>query len=415
MLTKISNVIYLDNNATTCIPNEVVNEMVKWVNTGNPSASYAENSCRKLLLALRSMIATKLRFKMNDMDGYTILYTSGASESNSHILQSCARAFAKKNGLMPHIIVSEVEHKSIIECCKQMVEEKMCQVSYVPIKKSGEQFGCVDVEQIRQLIRPTTCLVSIMAVNNESGVMNDITSIGKLCKQNNIPFHSDIVQLFGKSEFYPIEHNVDAMSLSFHKIHGPSGVGALIIRNSLIMGYDLKPIIYGTQNYGLRGGTENIIGIAGAYRALDIVQQIYPKANDRIAKKRNYIKETLTKYYPTCYISDYNPNHRYKTAIVWLSPKFTKLVVGWTLFMAVDQADFCNVKMKKKLEKNNIIVSVGSACNTSSKSASHVVYAMNLPDRLKPGVMRISLSHETTDSDVQQFCKVFIHYLNRGN
>jgi cysteine desulfurase len=244
-----------------------------------------------------------------------------------------------------------------------------------------------------------------MAVNNETGIRNNIKEIGSICKERNVPFHTDMVQMFGKYQFNPADYFVDAFSASFHKLNGPPGVGILVMRNSLIKGYNIKPIIYGTQNYGLRGGTENVPSVAGSFMAYNM--SINRNVNKLIELKK-LIMTTLAKSVPTTFIDDYNPDHNKKIAIVWLCPKNINLVVPWTLFIAVDKEGVCNVKLKEKLEKNKIIISIGSACNTSSKNASHVVKALNIPQRLKPGILRISLGHDNTPEECIYFCKVLL-------
>ena len=411
-----AELIYLDNNATTIMPQEVINSMNKWCNMGNTSSSYeSANKCKKLLRAFRSMIATNCNFNMDTMNGYTILFTSGGSESNSMILTSTVRAYARKTGLLPHIITTEIEHKSILMCCEDLIADKLCTVSYLPIITEGNNYGCVNVAKLPDLIRPNTCLVTIMAVNNESGIMNDIALAGTICTKAKIPFHTDTVQLFGKTIFNPTELRVDSFSVSFHKIHAPVGTGLLVIRNSFIKGYELKALVHGTQNYALRGGTENLPGLAGAFRAYEIISNNYAKENILTTKRRDHIKESLIQNFPTCYIQDYTPNHNKPVVIVWLSPKLTKLTVGWTLFIAIDKPNFCNIKLKEKLERAGIIISIGSACSTADPKASHIVYAMIKPEytQLKKGVIRISLSHMTTNADIEQFCRVLIHYINK--
>lgn len=398
--------VYLDNNATTIMPKEVIDTVIKWVNRGNPSSSYASaNECKKLFTAFRQYISEQCGFSCDGLNGYSIIFTSGASESNSNIITSCARAFAKKTSKLPHIIISAVEHKSILMCCETLLYEKRIDLTILPIYTSGPMYGCINPEDIKNAIKPTTCLVSIMTVNNETGIRNNILEIGKICKDNKIPFHTDLVQLFSKYKIKPDDYNIDAFSASFHKLNGPPGVGILVIRNNLIKGYDLKPIIYGTQNYSLRGGTENVPSIAGSFMAYKLTES--KDINKLIALKRA-VMSYFAKKIPTSFITEYDPLHKEPLMIVWISPKNTSIVVPWTIYMTVDRINICNVKLKKELEDNNIIVSIGSACNTSSKKASHVVDALQIPDRLRSGVLRVSLSHDNTEEEMLYFCKTFL-------
>jgi cysteine desulfurase len=409
-----NKITYLDNNATTIMPQQVINTITKWFNRGNPSSSYASaNECKKMFKAFRSYIAEECGFEMDTMDGYTIIFTSGASESNSHIITSCIRAYAKKTNVIPHVVISNVEHKSVLMCCEQLEKDKLCQVTYLPVINDRQNiyYGCIDPETLKRSIRPNTCLVSIMAVNNETGIMNNVLEIGKICREAKVPFHTDLVQLFGKTIIKPNELNIDAFSVSFHKIHGPPAVGLLVVRNKLIKGYDLPPIIYGTQNYSLRGGTENVASVAGSFMAYKMAMLNLTEKTNEIRKKRDLIKSVIGKRVPTCYIQDYTPNHGKRCVVVWLSPKLPMLTVPNTLFMTIDKPGMCNIKLKEKLEANGIIISIGSACNTNSKKASHVIDALAIPLNLRPGVLRISLSDNTSENDIMYFCKVFLHYI----
>jgi cysteine desulfurase len=407
-------IIYLDNNGTTIMPPQVISTITKWYNRGNPSSNYASaNECKKMFKAFRGYLAEEGGFDLDTMDGYTIVFTSGASEANSHIITSAVRAYARKTGVIPHVITSNVEHKSVLLCCQGLEKDGLCQVSYLPVINDNKSmyYGCVDTELLKKSFRPNTCLVTIMAVNNESGIMNNVLDIGKICREKSVPFHTDVVQLFGKTIIKPQELNIDAFSVSFHKLHGPPGIGLLVVRNRLLKGYSLAPLIYGTQNYGLRGGTENVPGIAGAFIAYKLAMQNVNQVNVEIRKRRELIKSMLSKRVPCCYIQDYNPDHGQPCMIVWISPRLPMLTVPATLLIAIDKPQMCNVKLKEKLEHHGIIVSIGSACNTSSKKASHVVDALAIPVKLRPGILRVSLSNSTTDDDVLYFCKVLLHYV----
>jgi cysteine desulfurase len=409
-------IIYLDNNGTTIMPKQVMNTITLWFNRGNPSSSYKSAAeCKKMFKSFRSYIAEQCGFEMDTMDGYTILFTSGASESNSHIITASVRAYAKKTGVIPHIVTSNIEHKSVLLCCEGLERDGLCQVTYVPVINDPKSmyYGCIDPEIVKRSIRPNTCLVTIMAVNNETGIMNNVMAIGNGCKERNVPFHTDIVQLFGKTVIKPQDLNVDAFSVSFHKLHGPPAVGLLVIRNRLLKGYSLSPLIYGTQNYGLRGGTENVPGIAGSYMAYKLAMENVVNLNSEVRRRRDLIKTILAKKVPCCYIQDYVPNHGKKCVMVWISPKLPMITVPNTLLMAIYKPEMCNVKLKENLDKHHIIVSIGSACNTSSKKASHVVNALQIPAELRPGVLRVSLSEATTDDDIIYFCKVLLHYVTK--
>ncbi len=406
-------IIYLDNNGTTIMPTTVINTINKWFNRGNPSSSYSSAiECKKLFKSFRSYIAETCKFNMDTMDGYTIVFTSGASESNSHIISSSVRAFARKTGKLPHVITSSIEHKSILLECEQLEKDGLCQVTYLPVISDNKSqfYGCVDLDVLKRSIKSNTCLVSIMAINNETGVFNNIMEIGNICKGSNIPFHTDFVQLFGKTDLDLSNINIDALSVTFHKIHGPPGVGLLIIRNKFIKGYELPALIAGTQNYGLRGGTENVACVAGSFMAYKMSMENIAQRNASIRKKKQLIKSVIAKRIPCCYIQDYDMNHTNQCMIVWISPKLESITSPGTIYMSIDKPNMCNVKLKQKLESHGIIVSIGSACNTSSKKASHVVDALHIPDRLRMGIFRVSLCDDISEEQCMYFCKVILHY-----
>jgi cysteine desulfurase len=254
-------VTYLDANGTTLMSEKTIGVINRWFNRGNPSSIYSSASeSQKLMNSFRSFIAKECEIDQNEWE---ILFTSGASESNSHILTSAARSYAMKTGNMPHIISTAIEHKSIIKCCELLERDQLATLTIVKPMING----LIDPESIAREIRSNTCIITCMSANNETGAINNIQRIGELAHAQNIPFHTDAVQIFGKSIIKPIIHNVDALSISMHKINGPLGCGLLIISKLLVEGYELSPHICGTQNSGLRGGTENLPAIAGSFAA----------------------------------------------------------------------------------------------------------------------------------------------------
>ena len=403
----MDKVLYFDNNATSLMPNHVIQSIEKWINMGNPSASYGSAmKCRSLVEAFRGAIATDCMFPLqttNMHTGYTIIITSGASESNSHIICSTVRAYAFKTGVIPHVISSTTEHKSILLCLEQLKAERAVDYTLIPVRTSGEFLGTVDPAAIEQAIRPNTCLITIMTTNNELGTNNNIIKIGKIASQHNIPFHTDSVQFFGKSRLKLYEWNIDAVSVSFHKIYGPPGIGALIIRNGFIAGYDLKPIIFGTQNFGLRGGTMNTPAIAGALAGMEYTLDLRDKKNALLKTLKAEFLQRLSKKVRIRFLDDYLKNPDGQDEIVIIAPKPTSagdIVVPWTILLSIKRHNICNIKVKKMLERKKIIVSIGSACNTDSAKASHVIEALGIPPEIKKGIIRISFSYNLKKSEI---------------
>lgn len=395
---------YLDANATTFMPEIVIKSMLKWVNKGNPSSHYTSaKECKDLLNAFSTLL-----LKENDLSNHTVIFTSGASESNSHILTSSVRSFMTKTGHLPHIIISSVEHKSVLKCCEDLKNDGLCQYTKLPVITDPNGYGTIDLELLEAAIKPNTCIISIMTANNETGIINDIPALAAVSHKHKIPFHTDCVQSFGKFKVY---NGIDACSISFHKLHGPPGIGCLIIRNNFIEGYDLKALIAGSQNFELRGGTENIPGIGASYAAYKYTYLRRDEKNQYLTLLKEFTKNMLNKYIPCFYIEDYEVQKSEKNKIFWIAPKNGNTLPN-TILLAVYKDRFCNIKMKEALSDLNIIISIGSACNTASISASDVVHSLNIPNELRSGILRISMCDSTTKEDIINFIDNFIKLID---
>jgi len=393
---------YLDANATTFMPDIVVRAMVKWTNKGNPSANYGSaNECRDLMEVFRKSI-----LQDNRLTNHTILFTSGASESNSHILTSTVRSFMRKTGHLPHVIISSIEHKSIQLCCENLKNDGLCDYTKISVRTDKDKFGTIDPADLEQAIRPNTCLISIMTANNETGIINDIPALTGVAHKYKIPFHTDCVQSFGKFGVY---NEVDACSVSFHKFYGPPGLGLLIIRTNFIQGYDLKAMITGTQNNGLRGGTENMPAIGAAYAAYKYNLVGRNDKNNYLLSMKQLLKRTLNNYIPCYYFDEFEQQRHTKNKIFWISNRDEVKMIPNTLLIAVYKDKFCNIRMKEELEKKNIIVGLGSACNTSAAKLSDVVSSLQIPIELIGGILRISLTDDVTNQHIIHFVTHFIN------
>jgi len=393
---------YLDANATTFMPDIVIQNIIKWMNKGNPSGNYSEaNESKQLMNNFREEI-----LKNNNLVNHTILFTSGASESNSHIITSTVRSFMRRTGRLPHIIISVIEHKSIHLCCENLKLDGLCEYTKVKVRTDPINYGQVHPDDLVKAIKPNTCLISIMTANNETGIINDIPALAAIAHRHKIPFHTDCVQSFGKFGVYS---GVDACSVSFHKFYGPPGIGLLIIRNNFIKGYDLKPLITGTQNYGLRGGTENIPAIAGAFTAYNYNMHERTQKNKYLLNMKNTLKRTLNKYIPCYYFDEFENEKHTKNKIFWIANRDDYKMVPNTVLIAVYKDGFCNLRMKEELEKNGIIVGLGSACNASLVKPSDVVVALDIPVEIIGGILRISLTDTVTNDDIINFVSHFIN------
>ena len=418
--------IYFDNNATTIMPTCVIEKICAWMNKGNPSADYkTAKECRALMAQTRNFIAKNCSFLAYEPETnyskeqlkkvYQVIFTSCASESNNFIIRSVATAYKFHSKRVPHFILSSIEHKSILKCAQNMANTGNIELSLV----DPNQLGFIEPEQVEKAIKPNTCLISIMSANNEIGTINNIKKIGQLAHKHRVPFHTDCAQTFGKYKIDPVDCCVDAFSVSIHKLHGPPGIGLLVIKKSFIDGYHLLPEICGSQNGDMRGGTENILGIAGAYEALKYTWECRQQKNTNLAKVKQFIMEQLANKINSQTYREYleNPNKfesvtTNNTSIVFISSMISTLPN--TILLAIVKRKeplLCNVKAKKELEKRGVIISIGSACNTSNKKASHVLDALGADQFIKKGALRISLPDDVTmlagETFVQKFMEVF--------
>lgn len=420
-----NEITYLDHNATTFMDRDTLCVMVDWCNRGNPSSSYkSAEAVRNMMDKFRAFIATKCGFTLADYDPakdysrdqddkYVVLFTSCASESNNLLLRSVAESYRHNVGDTPHVVMSAVEHKSLLECAQHL--EKLGAIELTLV--APDPLGFIRVKDVESALQPNTALITVMHANNETGCMNEIEEIGVLAHSRNIPFHTDAVQTFGKFPINPIRCNVDAFSVSFHKCCGPPGVGALIIRRKFLHGWRLCACISGSQNYHLRGGTENTPGIIASYTALKTTWTERAQKNKRMLDLKKKLMEGIAatglpcKTYREYLETERGTGRKYAIEVVFISTA-EKTYLPNTLLMSLVKRDkttapVCNVEMKKRLEEAGVIVSIGSACATSSPKASHVLYSMGVDEAIRKGVMRVSLGDDTTEEDIKKFITVF--------
>ncbi len=391
--------IYLDNNANSLPKQETLDTLVKWSLKGNPSGIYpAAEDARTLMSLFSEEIARQFGFSPEE---FVVLFTSGASEANTSILSMATRAYAKKKNVQPHVIVSAVEHDSIMEWEKAMQEERIG-TTVLEVGVSSYCFSRVDPLSLKSALRGNTCIVSIMGSNNETGAINDLKALAAIAHERRVPFHSDVVQLIPREEFNVNYLGLDAFSFSFHKIGGPVGCGILAIRKTFVEGYDLKAHICGTQQGKLRGGTIPIANIAASRTAFQLHFSDRIVKNSFIRGLRLRFLEELAGKFPVIFLSEYRRNIPRVPTVVLLSSDSEPTMIN-TLFFAVSKKGICNVKLRKKLAERCIIVSIGSACKTGSKIASHVLSALRVPRELYPGVLRVSLGDSNTTEEAAVF------------
>lgn len=401
--------IYLDNNSTTLLCKSAEKAMMEWAKCYNPSS---DNPLSK---DVKIMIETCIKFVHKhcgtNSKTHKILFTSGATESNCTILRSVIDSYWRLRQTKPHIITSAIEHHSIIECLELLKSDGRTEVSFVKPKLDGS----IVADDVEKEIKENTCLISIMYANNETGTINPIPLIGKMAHEHKIPLHTDCVQLFGKHRIKLVEHDIDALSMSFHKFGGPKGIGMLILSNFLIEGYELHGIIHGTQQYGLRGGTENPPLIAAGIEAIKCAFSERKEKNLHLLRMKNMIIEGLLKKYPKGELIMPKLKNRQPVELVILGSNDPKTSLPNTILLSIVKSygeTFCNVQFKKMLYEAGVIVSIASACLTSSPKASHVLYAMDIEPIIRAGVLRISLGDDTKIGDVKKFLRIFISKLD---
>jgi cysteine desulfurase len=403
----MNQTVYLDNNATTETCKPSINATIKWLKEPtNPSSNSKQGvDARKMLEDGQRYIQGHCSAK-----NYSVIYTSGASESNALIIRSTVESYIKYKKTKPHLITSLTEHTSILNTCDTLRQLGMLDVSYV----SPGASGCIQPSLIEGAIRDNTCMITIMAANNELGCINNLKAIGIIAHARKIPFHSDFVQIFGKFKYNLPANHIDAISVSFHKLYGPTGCGLLIVNNDYIAGYGLDSQIGGTQQNGLRGGTQNVPAIAGSLAAMVYTFKDREKKNNKMYQYRQFIIDELAKKFV---IGDYlkyadpeKNNTLEPLEIIILGQTNVKMTLPNTILLSVAKNTgkaFCNVLLKNALDKSGIIVSIGSACNTKSPNASHVLNAIKAPPVIKKGVLRISLCDTTTKKDLVLFLDIF--------
>ena len=407
------NVIYLDNNGTTLICKPAAEAFNKWikcynVSTNNklakPGAKMIDNARHMILSHCGVSLAT-----------HTAIFTSGASESNCFIIRACVEAVRKKlrekhSHVVPHVILSSMEHNASMSCVKDLVDSGYIEASFV----KPTIYGNILSKDVKAALQPNTCLVSIIHANNEVPVINNIAEIAKVVHASNVPLHTDAVQLFGKYRIDMKKNDIDVLSASAHKLYGPKGIGLLVVKNELIEGYGLKAEINGSQQNGLRGGTENVPAVASFVAAIKYTFSGRKRKNKRLfALRDKFLKEIVKHFKMVDYKTYLDKSTKHDDLeLVSLGPPADKkgFILCNTLLIAVCKnkgKPFCNVDLKKALEKKKCIVSIGSACNTHSKKASHVMDSIGAPPVVRRGVIRISFGDSNTLTEVLNFVKAF--------
>ncbi|NLG11799.1 MAG: cysteine desulfurase NifS [Elusimicrobia bacterium] len=362
--------IYMDYNATTPCDKRVVEEMTPFFSGrfGNPSSIYTlARDAYKAIEQARGRLA-----KLLDCNTNEIFFTSGGTEADNWALVSSAFGLRNKG---KHIITSSIEHHAVLHTC-QFLEKVGYEVLYLPVDK----YGVVDVDVLKQSIRNDTILVSVMAANNEIGTIQPIREIADIVKSKGVYFHTDAVQVTGKTPFSVKEMGVDMASFSCHKLYGPKGVGALYVRK----GVTLPPFLHGGgQERRKRAGTENVAGIVGLGKAAEIAVSEMAEEEAKIRALRDRLEQGVRENIPEIIVNGH-PEQRLSNTLNFC----VKAVEGEAMLLHLDLDGIC--------------ASSGSACTSGSLEPSHVLIAIGIPEIMLHSSLRFSLGKHNTEGDVDR-------------
>lgn len=378
------NKIYFDNAATTEISEKVISEMMKTmkVNYGNPSSTHSHGRNSKAILELsRKTIAEKFNVNPNE-----IIFTSGGTESNNMIIKTVV---ISQN--IERIISTKIEHKAVLNSIESIAKERGVTILFLDV----DEYGLPNKQQLTEHLENSDekTLVSLMHINNETGTMIDLEEFGKICKSNNALFHSDTVQTIGHYNIDLDKINIDFMTCSAHKFHGPKGVGFAYIKN----GQTVKPFIEGgAQERGYRGGTESIHNIVGLKTAIDISYENLENDSKKVKELKDHFIKTVKERIPETKI---NGKHNVNES--------SYAILNLCLPINSDKKTILNFK----LDLAGISCSSGSACQSGSSQPSHVLSEMLSDDDMKKISLRFSFSKFNTIKEVDyvvEFLKNFV-------
>ncbi len=371
----MDNLIYFDHAATTPTDPAVVEAMQRWFTTdfGNPATLYNLGlTANQAMETSRAEIAGLLGAEPDE-----IYFTSGGTESDNWAIKGVADAHEKKGR---HLITSTIEHHAVLDTMEYL-EKKGFEVTRVRVDSGG----LVDPDDVRKAIRPDTILISIMHANNEVGTIEPISAIGEIAREAGVIFHTDAVQTVGKLPVNVDDLNVDILSLSGHKFYGPKGVGATYLRKRV----RVTPLMHGGgQERRRRAGTQNVPGIVGLAKALQLATDRMAEEAVREQAMRDRLWQGLQESIPDVWLNGH-PTERLANSLNFR----VEGIEGEAMILCLDM--------------NLIGVSSGSACTTGSLEPSHVLLAMGIPAELAHGSLRLTLGRDNTDIDIDYFLDVF--------
>lgn len=360
--------VYMDNAATTKLSPDVLNAMMPYLTDiyGNASSVHAfGREAREGVEHARNQVAAAINASPDE-----IFFTAGGTESDNMAIKGVAHKYAKKG---KHIITTAIEHHAVLHTCEAL-EKEGYEVTYLPV----DEDGLISVEQVKAAMRDDTLLVTVMFANNEVGTIEPIAEIGALCRERNVLFHTDAVQAVCHVPIDVKVMNIDLMSISAHKFHGPKGIGALYCRKGIV----LEPVIVGgAQERKRRAGTENVAGIVGLGAAIERAHKNMSADMARVSALRDKLISGILKNIPHVKLNGH-PTQRLPQNVNFS----IRYIEGESILLMLDI--------------NGIAASSGSACTSGSLDPSHVLLAMGIPHEIAHGSLRLTLSDMTTDEEV---------------
>lgn len=366
----MSKKLYLDNAATTRVRKEVIEEMSRYFDElyGNPSSQLYELG-RKSKEAIEKARKTLADFL--NADEKEIYFTAGGTESDNWALKGVA--FANLNKGKNHIITTKIEHHAILHTCEYL-EKFGIETTYLDV----DRYGLIDIEQLKESIRPETMLISVMFANNEIGTIQPIEEIGEIAKEHGILFHVDAVQALGSVKIDVNKQHIDLLSMSAHKLRGPKGIGGMYIRK----GTRIDNFIHGGgQERGRRAGTEGVQNIVGFGKAVEIAARDFDHHVEKLRVLRDRLIEGIKNNIPDVVLNGH-PTRRLPNNVNFSY----KYVEGESILLLLDM--------------EGISASSGSACTSGSLDPSHVLLATGLDHGTAHGSIRFTLSEEITEEDI---------------
>ncbi|WP_066873105.1 cysteine desulfurase NifS [Clostridium mediterraneense] len=364
----MDKVVYMDHAATTYVKPEVLEEMIPYFTEkfGNPSSFYGiSRDTQKAIDEARGKVAKGINAERSE-----IYFTNGGSESDNWAIKGVAMANKKKGN---HIITTKIEHHAILNTCEYL-EKNGFEVTYLDVDKEG----FVNIDELKDAIKENTILVSVMFANNEIGTIEPIKEIGAICREKKVIFHTDAVQALGNVEIDVKDMNIDLLSLAGHKIYGPKGVGALYIRR----GVRIENLVHGgSQERARRAGTENIPGIVGLGKAVELATENLEEHKQKLTKLRDKLIDGLMQIPNTIVNGPMGDKRLPGNANVCF-----EFIEGEGILLSLDFEGIC--------------ASSGSACTSGSLEPSHVLLAIGRPHEIAHGSLRLTIGDGTTEEEI---------------